>query len=185
MSCSDFRDSISEKNAVFFGSSLSEERKARLRRRAFGSVLLSCSRGAILASRALRSYKLADQSWLTQARRHARMLVCRQSRRTSSRHPPASTHVVGRLHFLLLQPRVKSERASRGVARRRHRPSTVGTPADSAMAKAACSRPHPSSADRARSLSTRAPTMTFIMVLSTFALRQQNGLRNLLLLPCA
>ena len=37
------------------------------------------------------------------------------------------------------------------------------------MAKAACSRPHPSSADRARSLSTRAPTMTFIMVLSTLA----------------
>ena len=40
------------------------------------------------------------------------------------------------------------------------------------MAKAACSRPHPSSADRARSLSTRAPTMTFIMVLSLLALRQ-------------
>ena len=64
------------------------------------------------------------------------------------------------------------ERRSRSVARRRHRPSTVGTPADSAMAKAACSRPHPSSADRARSLSTRAPTMTFIMVLSLLALRQ-------------
>ena len=66
------------------------------------------------------------------------------------------------------------ERASRSVARRRHRPSTVGTPADCAMAKAACSRPHPSSADLARSLSTRAPTMTFIMSTSPLALRQQN-----------
>ena len=79
----------------------------------------------------------------------------------------------GRLLFQLSQTRVKPERASRSVARRRHRPSSVGTPADCAMAKAACSRPHPSSADLAQSLSTRAPTMTSIMSTSPLALRQQ------------
>ena len=41
-----------------------------------------------------------------------------------------------------------------------------------AMAKAACSRARLSKADRARSLSTRARPMTFIMVLSSLALRQ-------------
>ena len=64
------------------------------------------------------------------------------------------------------------KRASRSVARRRHRPSSVGTPGASAMGKAACSRPHPSSADRAQSLSTRAPTMASIMSTSALALRQ-------------
>ena len=36
----------------------------------------------------------------------------------------------GRLHFSLLQTRVKAERASRSIARRRHRPTSVGTPGD-------------------------------------------------------
>ena len=80
---------------------------------------------------------------------------------------------MGLLLFQLSQTRVKPERArSCSVARRRHRPSSVGTPADSATGKAACSRPHPPSVDRARSLSTRAPTMTFIMSTLPLALRQ-------------